>query len=133
MTSLMPTHVSAGVPPLHHLLSMMLGVAQTQLIRIAAEIGLADLVKGGPQSIDALAMATGTQAAALARVLRGLATLGVLAETAPSQFAGTALSALLQTDHPYSVRYYALLMGKVWAHNTWSYLPQSVQTGGERV
>jgi hypothetical protein len=126
----MPAHHSPDVLPLHHLLSMMLGVAQTQLIRVAAEIGLADLVKDGPQSIDALAAETGTDAPALARVLRGLVGLGVLAETAPQEFAGTALSVLLQTEHPNSVRDYALMMRSDWAHNSWSCLPHCVQTGG---
>jgi len=129
MTNLIPARLQSEVAPLHQLLAMMLGVAQTQLIRVAAEIGLADLVKDGPQSIDALAAATGAQAPALARVLRGLVSLGVLAETAPDQFAGTALTALLQRDHPNSVRDYALLMGSDWMHRTWPFLPQSVQTG----
>jgi hypothetical protein len=130
MTNLTQARLSPDVAPLHQLLSMMLGVAQTQLIRVAAEIGLADLVKDGPQSIDALALATGTQAPALARVLRGLTSLGVLVETAPQHFAGTSLTALLQTDHPNSVRDYALLMGSVWIHHTWPHLPQSLHTGG---
>ena len=84
MPNLIPVGLSADVPLLHQLLAMMTGVAPTQLIRVAAEIGLADLVKDGPQSIDALAAATGTKPAALTRVLRGLASAGVLAETAPN-------------------------------------------------
>jgi len=129
MTSLIAPHPCPRIPPLHCLLVMMLGVAQTQLLRVAAEIGIADLVKDGHQSIDTLAAATGTDALALARVLRGLAGIGVLAETAPQQFAGTSLSALLQRDHPSSLRDYAVVMGSDWAHNTWSQFPQSVQTG----
>jgi hypothetical protein len=83
-------------------------------------------VKDGPRSIDALAAEKGTDAPPLARALRGLVGLGVLAETAPQEFTGTSLSALLQTDNPNSVRDYALLMGSDWAHNTWSYLPHCV-------
>jgi len=108
---------------------MMLGVAQTQLLRVAVEIGIADLVKDGPRSIDTLAAATGTDALALARVLRGLASIGVLAEITPQQFAKTSLSSMLQTDHPSSVRDYALVMGSDWAHSVWSYFPHSVKTG----
>jgi hypothetical protein len=129
MTSLVAPSPSPYIPPLHRLLPMMLGVAQTQLIRAAAEMGLADLVKDGPQSIEAFAAATGADPLALARVLRGLCSIGVLAETAPQRFAGTSLSALLERDHPSSVRDYALVMGSDWAHNAWSQFPQSVQTG----
>ena len=71
MTSLIAPHPCPRIPPLHCLLVMMLGVAQTQLLRVAAEIGIADLVKDGHQSIDTLAAATGTDALALVRVLRG--------------------------------------------------------------
>jgi hypothetical protein len=120
---------STDVPALHRLLAMTLGVAQTQLIRVAVETGLADLVKDGPRSVDALAAATGVDALVLARVLRGLTSIGVLAETAPQQFAATSLSAWLQADHSGSVRDYALVMGSDWAHSTWSLFPQSVRTG----
>jgi hypothetical protein len=129
MRNSMLAHSGTDPASLNNLLSMMLGVAQTQLIRVAAEVGLADLVKDGPQSIDTLAVATGIDALALARVLRALTAIGVLAETAPQQFAGTSLSALLQTDQPGSVRNYARVMGSDWAHHTWSYFPKSVQTG----
>ena len=133
MTDSAPAHVSADTTSLHHLLSMMLGFAQTQLIRFAAETGLADLVKDGPQSIDVLAVATGTNAVALGRVLRGLTSIGMLAETVPRQFAGTSLSTLLQTNNPSSVRDYALVIGSDWAHNTWSFFSSKRPDRGERV
>jgi len=43
-----------------HLLSMALGVGQTAVLCTAAQLGLADHVKDGPESVAALAEATGT-------------------------------------------------------------------------
>ena len=73
MASLTPSPQSVEDTFRNHLLSMTLGVAQTQLLRVAAELGIADLVKDGPRSIEALATETGTEVSVLARVLRGLA------------------------------------------------------------
>jgi hypothetical protein len=115
--------------PRNQLLQMMLGVAQTQLIRVAAELGIADLVRAGPQSVEDLSAATGTEVPVLVRVLRALVSIGVLAETVPGIFGGTLLTSLLQTDHANSLRDYARLMGGVWLHQTWPLLAQTVQTG----
>jgi hypothetical protein len=83
----MLARLQTDVTPLHYLLAMMLGAAQTQLIRVAAEIGLADLVKHGPQSIDAGRgdrHRGGCLGARLARARQSR----VLAEAAPDQYVG---------------------------------------------
>jgi hypothetical protein len=98
MASLTPSPQSVEDTFRNHLLSMTLGVAQTQLLSVAAELGIADLVKDGPRSIEALATETGTEVSVLARALRGLAGIGVLAETGPQLFAGTPLATLLLTS-----------------------------------
>ena len=94
-----------------HLLVMALGVAQTAVLCTAAQLGLADHLKDGPQSVTALAAATGTHPPTFTRLLGVLAHLGLCAETAPGQCACTPLGALLQTDAPQSLRHFALLMG----------------------
>jgi hypothetical protein len=86
-------------------------------------------VKDGPQSVEALAEATGTHPPTLARLLGVLAHLGLLTETAPGQFTCTPLGALLQTDAPHSVRHYAMLMGGEWFAQAWPHLLQSAHTG----
>src|SRR5712671_5619364 len=47
--------------PESRLLAMMLGVAGTQLIGLAAHFGIADLLRDGPKPIGTLAEATGTR------------------------------------------------------------------------
>jgi len=112
-----------------HLLSMVLGVAQTAVLCTAAQLGLADHLKDGPKSVSALAEATGAHPPTLARLLAVLAHLGLFAETTPGQFTCTPLGALLQTDAPQSVRHFAMLNGGEWFGPTWPRLAQSVRTG----
>lgn len=129
MMNAMPAPHSPDGPPAHSLLSLMFGTVQTHLIRVAAQLRIADLLKDGPQSIAALAEATGTDASALARVLRALTDLGLMVETETRQFTCTSLGNLLQSDTPDSLRSYALLVGSEWLTRPWPNLLQSVQTG----
>src|SRR4051794_5130088 len=49
----------------------------TQAVYVAAKLGIADLLVTGPQDAASLAAATQTDAAALARLMRALASVGV--------------------------------------------------------
>jgi 2,7-dihydroxy-5-methyl-1-naphthoate 7-O-methyltransferase len=69
-------------------------------IRVAATLGIADTLAGGPRPVTELAAGAQVDADALARVLRYLAARGVFAEPAPNVFALTELAAPLRADHP---------------------------------
>src|SRR5467141_4139890 len=75
---------------------MMLGVAGTQLIGLAAHFGIADLLRDGPKPIGTPAEATGTREQALLQAMRVLAALGIFAEPQPRQFVNTPLGDLLR-------------------------------------
>ncbi len=108
-----------------HLLS---GYRVTQLLAVAAKLGIADLLAGGPQAVEELAKAAGGRADALYRALRGLASFGVFSEVAPRSFALTPLADLLRTDHPHSMRAPVLFHGAE-AYRAWGELLYSLQTG----
>jgi O-methyltransferase domain len=129
MTNTMPPQLPSDISLAQHLLAMTLGVAQTQVLCVAAQLGLADHLKDGPKSVEALAAATGTHPPTFARLLSVLKHLDLVTETAPGQFACTPLGALLQTDAPQSVRHYAMLMGGEWFAHAWPHLLQSVRIG----
>jgi len=129
MTKTLPTSQSPDVSPAHHLLAMMFGTVQAQLVRVAAQLRVADLLKDGPQPIAALAEATGVPASPLARMLRALADLGVVRETETDQFVCTPMGELLRSDTPDSLRQYAILTGSEWIASPWPKLPQCLQTG----
>lgn len=71
-----------------------------QMLEGAASLGLAERLAGGPQEVGELAEACGADADALLRLLRGLASLGLLEESAPRRFTPTPMAALLRRDHP---------------------------------
>ena len=65
---------------LQHLIT---GYWVSAAIGVAWELGLADLLADGPHASTDLATATGTHPAALYRLLRTLASVGLFAEVAP--------------------------------------------------
>jgi O-methyltransferase domain/Dimerisation domain len=117
-------------PPaeLRQMLQLLNGFRVTQALYVAAQLNLADILKDGPQTAEALATTTGANADALYRVLRALASLGVFEEGPEGQFALTPLAALLQQDHPYSTRAQALFFGDE-PYRAWGGLYDSVITG----
>jgi len=108
---------------------MITGYWISQTIYCAAKLGLADLLKDSSKSATELASLTGVHAQSLYRVLRLLASIGVLAETEQGQFELTPLAQYLQTDHPESMRAYAIMMGEEWQWQPWGQLLYSVRTG----
>ena len=91
---------------------MLSGYWISQSIYVAAKLGLADLVKTGPRSVDDLAKATGVHAPSLYRLLRALASVGMFAEEHDRRFASTPLAECLQSDLPGSQRSLAIMMGE---------------------
>ena len=102
----------------------------SQAVYVAAELGIADLLKDGPRSIADLAAATQTHADSLFRLLRALASIGVFSETSPKTFALTPLAEGLRSDLPQSQRALARMMGAE-QYQAWGDLLYSVQTGNK--
>src|SRR5205807_8935024 len=89
----------------------------------------ADLVAGGPKSIEELAEATHSHGPSMARLLRALTSLGIFAEDTTGGFRQPALSDTLRSDHPESIRPFAMMLG---AHFVWEpsgALEQAIRTG----
>ena len=120
--------VAIGTPE-NQLLAMMLGVAGTELIGLAAQLGIADLLRDGSQPIGTLAEATSTQEQPLLQAMRALAALGVFAEPQPRCFANTSLGELLRADAPNSLRGYAVLLASGMMLRGWANLPHALRTG----
>jgi hypothetical protein len=112
----------------NRLLAMILGVAGTQLIGLAAQLNVADLLNDGPKSIETIAEATGTREPALLQTMRALAALGVVTETRPSHFAITPLGELLRTGVPNSLRDYAIMAASGMMLRGWANLPRALRT-----
>ena len=90
---------------------MATGYWVSQAIYVAAKLGIADLLKDGPQSCAALATATGTDAASLFRLMRALASVGVFSHVRRDCFALSRLAESLQTEAPGSLRAMVITLG----------------------
>src|SRR6185312_4541429 len=105
------------------------GAMATQAVRVAASLGLADLVAAGPQPAEELAAATGSNPLALTRLLRALAGLGLFVEDADGRFGQTPMSDTLRRDHPQSMRPWAMVQGAPLFWQPTGALDQAVHTG----
>lgn len=105
------------------------GLIISRGIYVAAELGLADLLRTGPRGVTELASATGMDEDALYRVLRALASIDVFAETAPRVFRATPLSDYLRSDVPGSMRAWVRYQGAAWHHALWGVTLDVVRTG----
>lgn len=73
-------------------------------IGVAADLGIADHLAGGPKTAGELAALTNTQSGPLYRVLRALASKHIFEEATDHAFSLTPLADLLRSDHPLSLR-----------------------------
>ncbi len=117
----------AASPPMQ-LNQLIAGYWNSQCVYVAAKLGIADLLGGGPLSVDELADKTNTHRPSLFRLLRALASLGVFAEEAGQRFALTPAAELLRRDVPGSQWALAVMMGEEH-YRAWGELMYSVRTG----
>jgi len=122
-------HTSSEIPPALALRRLIFGHRVTQIITTAAQLGLADHLHDTPQSAAELAPRVHAEAGALYRLLRALASVGVVTEVAADRFALTPLGACLRTDAPSGMRAWALFEGAEYYQRVWGNLLSSVQTG----
>lgn len=105
------------------------GYRASQLVLLAVRLNVADHLADGPRSVDDLAAMTGTLSDPLYRVLRGMAGLGLLEETADGCFQSTELAQLLRRDHPHSVAPNVLFTASEENTRAWAELEQTLRTG----
>src|SRR5579883_325184 len=107
---------------------MITGYWISQMVYVAARLGLADRLAEGPRTAEELARTTGTHARSLYRLLRALASVGVFSEDGEGRFRQTPLGECLRSDVPGSQRAMALMMGQEHLH-CWNDLLESIRTG----
>jgi O-methyltransferase domain/Dimerisation domain len=116
-------------PPTVAMRRLANGYQVTQAIHVAASLGIADLLRDGPQDSETLAAATASHAPSLHRVLRALASVGVLHEDDDGGFALTAIGACLRSDAPEPVGGWAVFVGRPYHWQAWGALLHGVRTG----
>ena len=93
---------------------LMDGYLVTQMLHVAAALGVADALAERPQTSAELARVVGAEPGALHRVLRGLATEDVVTEDDDGRFALTPAGELLRDGVPGSLRGAVLARGELY-------------------
>jgi len=123
------TEGTGAPPPAVQVLQLASGYWLSRAVYVAAQLGIADLVKDGARSTNELAAATQTDRGALYRLLRALASVGVFAESGAREFVQTPLSETLRRDASGSIRGMVLFLGDHLHWSIYEHLLYSVQTG----
>jgi len=100
----------------------------SRCLYVVAEVGVADHINDTPQTSETLAKATGSNAGALHRVLRVLASHGIF-ESRDGSWSHTEMSRLLRKDNPASMRDYIRMIGMPVFWRAWEHIEHSVRTG----
>jgi len=113
--------------PSQQIIRLGLGFAVSQALRVMIELGIPDLLAAGKQSVNDLAIDTQSNAEALYRVMRLLASEGVFKEIQPRHFELTELSETLRSDRPGPRDLIHMLNSE--AYQAFEQLLHSVRTG----
>jgi hypothetical protein len=105
------------------------GLRVSQALFVAAHLGIADHLSQGALDRHDLARATGTDAAALGRLMRALCSLGLFAESPVGHFSLRPLGQFLRTAVPGSYRSGVLMHAGPTRWRCWSGLLETVRTG----
>jgi hypothetical protein len=105
------------------------GLVAQRALYAAAKLGVADALATGERSSGEVAVDIGGEPTATYRLLRTLASMGILTETAEHRFGLTATGEVLRTDHPESMRQWIVFSGEPFYLAAWGEIVHSIQTG----
>lgn len=117
------------IPVQAQMLQFITNFWTSRAVYIAAKLGIADLLKSGPRTVEELAQETETDASSLYRIMRALTSIGLFKNGTGRQFALTPLSETLVTDAPGSVRWFLISELGQEHYPAWGNLMHSVKTG----
>jgi hypothetical protein len=116
-------------PPQEAFFQIILNFWLSRALYIFVKLGIPDLLKDGSKTTNELAAATTTHAPSLYRLLRALASVGMVKSTGDGKFELTPLSELLVTDAPGSLRWFMMSELGQEHYPAWGNLMHSVKTG----
>ena len=105
------------------------GFRVSQTIHAGVELGIPDLLADGDRTAADLAESSGADPSALYRLLRALASLGILHEADGRRFSLTELGQPLRSDVPGSLRGWVRLSGRDHVWRSWGNLANAVRDG----
>lgn len=125
----MSTETANGISTDQTLIQLLTAAWATQSVAAAARLGIPDVLADGAKTSDDVAAGTKADAGAMYRLLRGLASLGVLERRADGRFANTDVGDRLRTGVPGSFKD-AFIAETDHVHwQCWERLVDAVKTG----
>lgn len=119
----------ADVSTKQFLMQIASGFQLSACLYVAAKLKIADLVAYGPQPVEMIAQKTGTNADALYRVLRALASIGIFAEPKARTIAISPAAEPLRSDKTDGIHGQVLWAADPFMQHITSDLLYSVETG----
>ena len=113
MPSLLREAVDSGSAHLR-LAEMAMAIWPARAIFAAAHLAIPDHLAAGALPLDEIARLTATHVPSLRRLLRALASCGIVTEISPDRFGLTALGDALRTDAPGSARALVMTIAGDW-------------------
>lgn len=128
MNATSPEMEQQQIPPQAVIMQMAMGFIVSQALAVAARLRIADFLKDGAKTTEELAELTETHQPSLYRLLRALASVGILRKDGEN-FSNTELGEFLRSDHAASMRAGLHMMGDPEHWNSHGNMQQSVTTG----
>jgi len=116
-----------ALPPEGQIAQILLGQVVPRLVYVAAALKLPDFLADGPKEAEEVAAETATDPAALYRVMRSMAAIGLLSEDAQHRFSLQPLGAVLKSGTPSHAA--ALILGGDLLTRSLDHFVYSVRTG----
>ena len=117
------------LPPHAQLIQMGRAHVVARTVYAAAKLGLADRLAAGPKSAAQLAGSMHVHAPSLHRLMRALASLGILTERLEQRFALTELGEALKSGASGSARSSVIFSGSPSSQSGWEHVVYSIETG----
>jgi len=108
---------------------MVRGAWVSLCVRAVCELGVVDALDE-PRTLAELATRTSSDRATLARLLRVLVDLGLLAQADDGRYTATSRGDVLRVDHPSGVRSLALMQTVMPNLTAWHHLGDAIRSGG---
>lgn len=119
-----------SIPPHIQLSQMISSYWVAQSIYVVSKLNIADLLKENKSlSCEKLAQLTKTNPSALYRLMRGLSSVGIFAESDFQHFIMTPLAEYLCSDNPQSMKATAIMLGESPHYQAWAEMLYSIKTG----
>lgn len=127
--SRLPTSSPASEAAADRLRHLLNGYQTTQVIHVAAVLGIADQLSESPVALEVISEAVGADSDSLYRLLRALCALDIFREHSDRHFSLAPMGSWLRTEATPSVRPWAMFLAEPLRWQVWGHLLDSVRTG----